>query len=66
MPVINSQTTSLQVHPSTNNPAEGSSEVHQQRQPTSLQGLLRFAVEATRTEDALHNTEFEPIDEEVL
>lgn len=35
------------------------------RQPTSLQGLLRFAMEATKAEDAPNATEFQPMDEEV-
>lgn len=35
------------------------------RQPTSLQGLLRFAMEATRAEDAPNASEFQPVDEEV-
>lgn len=35
------------------------------RQPTSLQGLLRFAMEATKSEDAPNASNFEPMDEEV-
>ncbi|CAH1118505.1 unnamed protein product [Phaedon cochleariae] len=42
--------------------AEGSS--RQPRQPTSLQGLLRFSMEATRAEDAPRDATFEPMDEE--
>ncbi|KAG5892773.1 hypothetical protein JTB14_007988 [Gonioctena quinquepunctata] len=38
--------------------------VRQARQPTSLQGLLRFAMEATKAEDAPHDSEFQPMDEE--
>lgn len=34
------------------------------RQPTSLQGLLRFAMEATKAEDAPNVSEFQPMDEE--
>ncbi|KAJ8916484.1 hypothetical protein NQ315_000126 [Exocentrus adspersus] len=34
------------------------------RQPTSLQGLLRFAMEATKAEDAPHDSEYQPMDEE--
>ncbi|CAH0548632.1 unnamed protein product [Brassicogethes aeneus] len=36
----------------------------QPRQPTSLQGLLRFAMEATKDEDAPHSSELKPMDEE--
>ncbi|XP_052756311.1 hsp70-binding protein 1-like [Galleria mellonella] len=36
----------------------------QPRQPRSLQGLLRFAMEATKAEDAPGNSEFSPMDEE--
>lgn len=35
-------------------------------QPTDLQGLLRFAMEATRAEDAAGSSTFETIDDEVL
>lgn len=35
------------------------------RHPTSLQGLLRFAMEATKAEDAPNASEFQPMDEEV-
>lgn len=35
------------------------------RQPANLQGLLRFALEATKTEDAPHESRFQPLDEEV-
>lgn len=46
---------------------EGQSEptTRQPRQPTSLQGLLRFAMETTRAEDAPHNSDFDPMDKEV-
>ncbi|GBP73920.1 Hsp70-binding protein 1 [Eumeta japonica] len=36
----------------------------QPRQPTDLQGLLRFALEATKAEDAPGNSEFGPMGEE--
>ncbi|XP_059054785.1 hsp70-binding protein 1 [Achroia grisella] len=36
----------------------------QPRQPRSLQGLLRFAMEATKAEDAPGNSEFSPMDDE--
>ncbi|XP_053617267.1 hsp70-binding protein 1 [Plodia interpunctella] len=36
----------------------------QPRQPRSLQGLLRFAMEATKAEDAPGNSELGPMDEE--
>lgn len=36
----------------------------QPRQPTSLQGLLRFAMDATKAEDAPHESQFQPMDEE--
>lgn len=37
--------------------------VEQPRQPTSLQGLLKFAMEATKSEDAPRESEFKPLDE---
>ncbi|XP_011301875.1 hsp70-binding protein 1 [Fopius arisanus] len=37
---------------------------NQPRQPENLQGLLRFAMEATKAEDAPHSTHFTPMDEE--
>ncbi|XP_015114402.1 hsp70-binding protein 1 isoform X2 [Diachasma alloeum] len=37
---------------------------NQPRQPENLQGLLRFAMEATKAEDAPQNTHFTPMDEE--
>ncbi|KAL0868029.1 hypothetical protein ABMA27_008681 [Loxostege sticticalis] len=36
----------------------------QPRQPRNLQGLLRFAMEATKAEDAPGNSDFGPMDEE--
>lgn len=45
--------------------SQGNSEMLQPRQPTTLQGLLRFAMEATKAEDAPYNSEFQPMDEEV-
>lgn len=36
----------------------------QPRQPRNLQGLLRFAMEATKAEDAPGNSHFSPMDEE--
>ncbi|RVE47903.1 hypothetical protein evm_007417 [Chilo suppressalis] len=38
--------------------------VSQPRQPRNLQGLLRFAMEATKAEDAPGNSELGPMDEE--
>jgi hsp70-interacting protein len=35
----------------------------QPRQPTSLQGLLKFSMEATKAEDAPLETQFQPMDE---
>lgn len=69
MPVVN-QPSSMSLLPlaesSINqNQAEGQANVPQPRQPTSLQGLLRFAMEATRAEDAPHNADFQPMDDEV-
>lgn len=37
----------------------------QPRQPASLQGLLRFAMEATKSEDAPSASQFAPMVEEV-
>lgn len=37
----------------------------QPRQPTSLHGLLRFAMEATKSEDAPSTSNFQPMDPEV-
>ncbi|CAG9834252.1 unnamed protein product [Diabrotica balteata] len=37
---------------------------NQPRQPMSLQGLLRFSMEATRAEDTPSNSEFMPMDDE--
>ncbi|XP_012252016.2 hsp70-binding protein 1-like isoform X1 [Athalia rosae] len=37
---------------------------NQPRQPTNLQGLLRFAMEATRNEDAPSASNFQPLDQE--
>ncbi|KAL7304547.1 hypothetical protein TKK_0003332 [Trichogramma kaykai] len=37
---------------------------NQPRQPRDLQGLLRFAMEATKSEDAPHQSHFQPMDEE--
>lgn len=39
--------------------------VPQPRQPSNLQGLLRFAMEATKAEDAPGESSFMPLDEEV-
>ncbi|XP_038215160.1 hsp70-binding protein 1 [Zerene cesonia] len=38
--------------------------IPQPRQPRNLQGLLRFAMEATKAEDAPGNSQFGPMDEE--
>ncbi|CAK9796851.1 Hsp70-binding protein 1 [Anthophora plagiata] len=37
---------------------------NQPRQPSNLQGLLRFAMEATNSQNTTSNTQFQPIDEE--
>lgn len=37
---------------------------NQPRQPSNLQGLLRFAMEATNSQDTTSNTQFQPMDEE--
>ncbi|KAF3428909.1 hypothetical protein E2986_03637 [Frieseomelitta varia] len=37
---------------------------NQPRQPTNLQGLLRFAMEATSSQNVTSNTQFQPVDEE--
>lgn len=37
----------------------------QQRTPRNVEGLLRFALEATRAEDAAGPSNFSPMDEEV-
>lgn len=39
--------------------------VPQPRQPHNIQGLLRFAMEATKAEDAPEESELGPMDEEV-
>nr|CAI5838868.1 unnamed protein product [Callosobruchus analis] len=39
-------------------------DVQQPRQPASLQGLLRFCMEATKAEDAPHDSEFQAMDDE--
>ena len=39
--------------------------VPQPRQPTNLQGLLRFCMDATKAEDAPHESQFEAMSEEV-
>ena len=38
---------------------------NQSRQPSNLSGLLRFAMDATQTEDAPHASHVQPLDEEV-
>lgn len=38
---------------------------NQPRQPSDLQGLLRFAMEATKAEDAPNQSTFQPLDPEV-
>ncbi|CAK9815132.1 Hsp70-binding protein 1 [Anthophora quadrimaculata] len=37
---------------------------NQPRQPSNLQGLLRFAMEATNSQNTTSNTQFQPMDEE--
>ncbi|KAK5638136.1 hypothetical protein RI129_012431 [Pyrocoelia pectoralis] len=41
-----------------------STTINQPKQPTNLQGLLRFAMEATKAEDAPHQTHVGPLDEQ--
>lgn len=69
MPVLNKPTSKAlvaQADSSLRYQTDGQSEpTTAPRQPTSLQGLLRFAVEATTAEDAPHNSEFQPMDDEV-
>lgn len=69
MPVVNKPNSMAllpQPEPSTaRHEGEGQGNRPHQRQPTSLQGLLRFAVEVTRAEDASIDPEFQPMDEEV-
>mgnify|MGYP004583189545 CR=1 FL=1 len=38
---------------------------NQPRQPTNLQGVLRFAMEATNSQNVISNNQFPPMDEEV-
>lgn len=38
---------------------------NQPRQPTNLQGLLRFAMEATNSQNVTNDTPFQSMDEEV-
>lgn len=65
MPVVNKPNSmALLPQPSVQH-QEGQMEPLQQRQPTSLQGLLRFAVELTRAEDSSPNSEFQYMDVEV-
>ncbi|KAJ3642179.1 hypothetical protein Zmor_024987 [Zophobas morio] len=44
-------------------PVADAAEVPQPRQPTSLQGLLKFAMDATKAEDAPHEPHVQPMDE---
>lgn len=39
--------------------------LEQPRQPADLQGLLRFAIEASQTEGATREQQFQSLDEEV-
>ncbi|KAF7275183.1 hypothetical protein GWI33_012106, partial [Rhynchophorus ferrugineus] len=48
--------------PESNNESQAVSQ--QPRQPTNLQGLLRFAMEATKSEDAPSDSQFQQMDEE--
>lgn len=47
------------------NSSQGSQDVIQPRQPASLQGLLRFAMEATKMEGAPNEGDFQQMDDEV-
>nr|XP_023014471.1 hsp70-binding protein 1-like [Leptinotarsa decemlineata]XP_023014472.1 hsp70-binding protein 1-like [Leptinotarsa decemlineata] len=65
MPAVNKPQTSLALIPEPEVVASQSEgNMGQPRQPSSLQGLLRFAMEATKTEDAPHDSVFQPLDEE--
>lgn len=48
------------VHPQVFEPLQ-----NQPRQPTNLQGLLRFAMEATSSHNVNNSIHFQPMDEEV-
>lgn len=48
------------VHPQVFEPLQ-----NQPRQPTNLQGLLRFAMEATNSQNVTSSIQFQPMDEEV-
>lgn len=48
-----------------NNPSNVEIAPNQPRQPRDLQGVLRFAMEATRAEDSPHESHYQPLDEEV-
>lgn len=50
--------------PASNGVQTSSSSLPQPRQPNSLQGLLRFAMEATKNEDSTTESQFLPMDEE--
>lgn len=43
----------------------GQQNVRQPRQPHSLQGLLRFAMESTENEDAPASSQYDTLDEQV-
>ncbi|XP_034952564.1 hsp70-binding protein 1 [Chelonus insularis] len=57
----NSRPLSIQAPPS---PTPVTVMENQPRQPTSLHGLLKFAMDATKNEDAPHESHFQPLDEE--
>lgn len=66
MPVVNNpKSMALLPQPQPSNPVPQAEGPVEPRQPTSLQGLLRFAMEATKAEDAPHESEFQAMDEEV-
>ncbi|KAF7412340.1 hypothetical protein HZH66_001236 [Vespula vulgaris] len=76
-PTSNSEKTSGESHPSSSarplsieGPRTSNNQIppqplpEQPRQPTDLQGLLRFAIEASQAEGVTHEPQFQPLDEE--
>ncbi|XP_011499329.1 PREDICTED: hsp70-binding protein 1-like [Ceratosolen solmsi marchali] len=63
---LNSSTRPLSIEPPRSSYNDNQIEVlpNQPRQPADLQGLLRFAMEATKVEDAPNESNFYPIDDE--
>lgn len=71
MPVVNKPGTSLalMLPPESSDVQKqtegGGSEIRQPRQPTSLQGLLRFCMEVTKSEDTTNESNFKVMEDEV-